>query len=264
MLKGAIHTHSTYSDGELSLRELRDRFRAAGYAFVCVTDHAEYFDAERARAYAEECDALSDDAFRLIPGLEFGCARRLHVLGIGVTALAATDDPQAVIRHIEREGGISVIAHPKDAAFEWIESFAVLPQGIETWNSKYDGRYAPRPGTFALLRRLQERRPDMRAFYGQDLHWRRQFRGLVTRVRCASPARAEVLAALGRGDFVGLKGELELPSTGALPDELLARFGRVHARSARMRAVITGVNRVARRLGATVPAPIKSQLRRMF
>jgi hypothetical protein len=34
-----------------------------------------------------------------------------------------------------------------------------LHRGIETWNSKYDGRYAPRSGTFALLQRLRQRAP---------------------------------------------------------------------------------------------------------
>ncbi len=56
----------------------------------------------------------------------------------------------------------------------------MLPRGLETWNSKYDGRYAPRPGTFDLLLRVRERRPDMLAFFGQDLRWKQQFRGLFT------------------------------------------------------------------------------------
>ena len=50
------------------------------------------------------------------------------------------------------------------------EQFEPLPDGVEVWNTKYDGQYAPRPGTFELLGRLKTRRPDVRAFYGLDLH----------------------------------------------------------------------------------------------
>ena len=61
-------------------------------------------------------------------------------------------------------------------------SFARTPHGLETWNSKYDGRHSPRGRTFRLLHRLQKRRPTLRAFYGQDLHWRMQCGRLFTLV----------------------------------------------------------------------------------
>ena len=101
MLKGAIHIHSTYSDGELTLAELRDVMIASGCGFVCMTDHAEFSDDAKLDAYVRECESLSDDQFRFIPGLEFTCDNRMHVLGLGVTSLADTTDPQAVIRHID-------------------------------------------------------------------------------------------------------------------------------------------------------------------
>jgi hypothetical protein len=173
MLNGAIHIHSTWSDGEFTLAELRDVYRAAGCVFVGMTDHAESFSAESLERYVAECASLSDADFTMIPGLEFTCLNRMHVLGLGTTALATSRDPQDVIARIDELGGISVIAHPMDSAFAWIETFTTLPRGIEVWNTKYDGRYAPRVGTFDLLARLQARRSDMKAFYGQDMHWKR-------------------------------------------------------------------------------------------
>src|SRR5262249_2878632 len=163
-----------------------------------VTDHAEAFDQAKRDEYVAECARLSDERFRFIAGLEYGCRDRMHVLGYGVTDLLATIEPEEVIGEIARRGGVSVIAHPTDSPFPWIEGRSVLPAGIEAWNTKYDGRYAPRPRTFALLRRLQQQAPGLLAFYGQDLHWRNQFRGLYTVVRCAAPVREEVLAALAR------------------------------------------------------------------
>jgi predicted metal-dependent phosphoesterase TrpH len=264
MLKGALHVHSTYSDGEFTLGELREIFLADGCSFVCMTDHAEHFDSVTLPAYIEECRARSDAKMRFIAGLEYGCEQRMHILGYGATQLASTIDPQEVIRHIDGQGAVSVIAHPKDEFFEWIEQFEILPQGIETWNSKYDGRYAPRPGTFALLGRVQPRRPGMHAFYGQDLHWKKQFRGLFVEADSASNDSAHIIAALARGAFHGLKGDLELPSSGIVSAELLAEFAKAHDRSYSMRRLMKNAKSALDRLGIPVPQSLKAHLRRIF
>lgn len=264
MFKGAMHIHSTYSDGEFTIAELRDLFLAEGCAFVCMTDHAEYFDRETIRNYIDECEAHSDGQLRFVLGLEYECAHRMHILGYGASRLAPSTDPQDVIRHIEAQGAISVIAHPKDDFFDWIEKFGTLPQGIETWNSKYDGRYAPRPGTFQLLQRVRQRRPDMHAFYGQDLHWKKQFHSLFVEVDCSSPQADQILTALSKGSFRGQKGNLTLPSSGVLPQELLTDFESAHARSYRMWQVFKNGKSILERLGFTVPDSVKAHLRRLF
>ncbi|MFL6212920.1 MAG: PHP domain-containing protein [Blastocatellia bacterium] len=264
MMRGAIHVHSTYSDGEFTLAQLREVYSSLGCRFVCMTDHAEDFDTPKLDCYIAECESLSDEHFRFIAGLEFNCDRRMHVLGFGVTSVVDTTDPQGVIRHIKAEGGLAVIAHPMDSAFEWIETFSELPDGIETWNSKYDGRSAPRPQTFALLNRLQQREPRMRAFYGQDLHWKRQHRGLLNELQNDSAARDDVLSAFARGDYVAVKGELALPASGTLSAELIARFSAVNQRYAKRRQLIKRAKKLIDRVGLRVPAPLKAQLRRIF
>ena len=221
MFKGAIHVHSNFSDGEYTLAELREIGLSHGWTFSCMTDHAEALDQARADAYGLECATLSDGAFCFLPGLEFECDERLHILGFGITTLIDSIDPEEVIHHIEQQGGVSVIAHPKDELFPRIEGFKVLPRGIEAWNSKYDGRYAPRPATFDLIARLQRREPGLLAFYGQDLHWRRQHRGLLNQIGASTLSPEEILAALSRGDFAGLKGADVLSSDGRLPEFLL-------------------------------------------
>lgn len=264
MLKGALHVHSTYSDGEFTLAELREIYLADGCSFVCMTDHAEHLDSETLPAYVDECRARSDAELRFVPGLEYGCERRMHILGYGATKLADSTDPEEVIRYIDAQGAVSVIAHPKDEFFEWIEGFKTLPQGIETWNSKYDGRYAPRPGTFAMLNRVQHRQPGMHAFYGQDLHWKKQFRGLFIEADCATNDDASVIHALARGAFRGSKGELELPSTGIVSAELLAEFGKAHDRSYSMWRFLKNAKGALDRLGIPVPQSLKAHLRRIF
>lgn len=264
MLKGALHVHSTYSDGEFTLAELREIYTHEGCSFVCMTDHAEHLDSTTLPAYLEECAARSDEKFRFVAGLEYECERRMHILGYGANQLADTTDPEAVIRHIDRQGAVSVIAHPKDEFFEWIEGFQTLPQGIETWNSKYDGRYAPRPGTFALLSRVQLRQPGIHAFYGQDLHWKKQFRGLFVEADCANNEPAAVIHALALGAFRGQKGELQLPASGVVPAELLTEFGKAHDRSYSLWRALKGAKGALDRLGIPVPQSLKAHLRRIF
>ena len=265
MMKGALHVHSTYSDGEFTLPELRSAYSDLGCQFICITDHAEAFDQEKLRRYHEECAALSDQGFRFVAGLEYSCERRMHILGYGAKSLLGTVDPQNVIAGIRDLGAISVIAHPKDEALPWIESFDTLPDGIEAWNSKYDGRYAPRAQVFHTLSRLQERKPQMLAFYGQDLHWRKQYRGLLNiMVECPHLSEDGILTALRRGDYVGTTSNLELPSSGQMPVELLARFAAIHGRSRRLRSFASEVKKALDSLGISVPGALKAHLRRIF
>jgi hypothetical protein len=264
MLKGVMHIHSTYSDGEFTLSELRKIFLAENCAFVCMTDHAEYFDQESVQLYIAECESLSDATLRMVPGLEYRCERDMHILGYHATQLFNGTNPQEVIRHIDAQGAISVIAHPKNDFFEWIRSFSTLPQGIETWNSKYDGQYAPRSGTFALLQRLQQRSPAMHAFYGLDLHWKKQFRNFFIELDCESGRNDAIVSALKAGRYTACKENLRLPSSGVLPQPLLDQFDRVNARSSRMRLLTKNGKKVLDRLGIQLPASLKSQLRRIF
>jgi len=264
MLKGAIHAHSTYSDGEFKLAEVKEIFVAEGCSFVCMTDHAEAFDEVKRAAYLKELESLSSETFLFVPGLEYECEQRMHILGYGVTAPSGTTDPQAVIRHIERSGGVSVIAHPKDSMFPWIETFDTLPQGIEAWNSKYDGQYAPRVGTFRLVQAMQKKRPDLLAFYGQDLHWKKQYRQLFLFVKTETLSRDAILSALACGNFTAKKDDLELASSGVLSEELCARFAKAHEKSARLRSFLKAGKQTLDRMGIRVPDAVKAQLRRIF
>lgn len=229
-----------------------------------MTDHAEYFEPDRLRQYMDECRALSDDKFLFVVGLEYECERRMHILGYGATRRVDSQDPQTVIRGIEEQGAISVIAHPKNDFFDWIRGFEVLPRGIETWNSKYDGRYAPRPQTFALLQDLRQRKSDMLAFYGQDLHWKKQFRGLFVQLESAPASKEGILGALAQGAYTGTKGDLSLASSGIVDQESLAKFGKAHAASSRMWQFLKQSKQAMDRLGIRVPEGLKAQLRRIF
>lgn len=264
MISCAMHVHSTYSDGEFTLAELREVFIRGGRRAVLLADHAEYFDAARVAQYVAECEQHSDSALQLIPGLEFGCDDRMHIVGYGVTALTDRSDPQAVIAHIQAHGGVSVLAHPRDEHFEWIESFSLLPSGIEAWNTKYDGRYAPRARTFALIQRLRARQPDLLAFFGSDLHWRTQYRDLEVAVAATSNTRSALLPSLARGEFRARKGSIELQPRDLPSAAQLERFRVVNAASHFVWRSLKAIKKATGRVGNRLPAPIKAQLRRIF
>lgn len=260
----ALHVHSTYSDGELSLAQVRDLFLAAGCRLVCMADHADFFDELSLSAYLAECRQLSSPQIRVLPGLEFECRGRMHIVGYGVEKLVASADPVEVIDHIARNGGVSVIAHPAPEHLPTIPSLARLPDGIEVWNTKSDGPTAPRPAVFTLTQELRQRKPDLLAFYGVDFHWKHQFRGLLNEITLSDDSHHAVIDALRAGRFEGVHGPLRLPSDGVLPAEVLEDFAVRNARSGRLRKLVRRLKKWSGPLGRALPAPLKSQLRRFF
>jgi hypothetical protein len=260
-LKGAIHLHSTYSDGERSLRQIRALFQSEGCSFAIVTDHADAFDDASIARYVAECASLSDSAFLLIPSLEFGCVGRMHILGLGVSALCRSDDPQTVIQHILRNGGIPVVAHPPERLFPVIERLSGL-RGIEAWNTKYDGRHAPRDATFALLYRMQRKDPSLLAFYGQDLHWLKQDHSLFVRLEAEILIDNLVLSSLASGRYAGTKAGLVLPASGRLDPATARVLKRRHLLTRFFRNSVSSLNRARRSLGIGIPSRLKAHLRR--
>ena len=148
MLKGVLHCHSTYSDGDLTLVELREIFVSAGCRFLCITDHAEYFDAEKTAAYQHECEQRSDDHFRFIAGLEYRCTNGMHVLGYGTTSPIASTDPQEVFRQIGLAGGRQlrdVEARVADRRDPGLEQRPLVPLRQRVAKRLLEHRLAPHP-----------------------------------------------------------------------------------------------------------------------
>jgi UDP-N-acetylglucosamine:LPS N-acetylglucosamine transferase len=161
-----FHTHTTFSDGRLALRELVDFYGARGFDCVCVTDHVaeksnaigrianlsglvvpwgmldEYFEAiarQRQRAWAKY-------GMILMAGLEFnkdGLSKHssAHLLAVDLQRPIAPDVPiKPLIEAIHQQGGLAVAAHPhlmrrwgdRDTLYLWKhqEEFAPL---LDAW-----------------------------------------------------------------------------------------------------------------------------------
>jgi hypothetical protein len=122
VVKGAIHVHTTRSDGGGTVEEVAAAASAAGLSFVIVTDHG---DGRRLEPPSYRSGVL------VLDGAEVGTAQG-HVLAIGTRAAEYPLGGEArdVIEDIHRLGGIAVAAHPTSAKpdLAW-----------RAWDAFYDG-----------------------------------------------------------------------------------------------------------------------------
>ena len=136
-----LHAHTTWSDGELSLRELVDFYGESGFDVLCVTDHAltsfdpwltdrradgstaRHVHAGNHRVYLEAVDAEAERARALygllvVPGLELTINDRdpdlaAHAVAVGLRDYVSPDGALAAVLCAAREAGAAVIAaHP--------------------------------------------------------------------------------------------------------------------------------------------------------
>nr|MDD6335773.1 CehA/McbA family metallohydrolase [bacterium] len=137
-LKGALHTHSTRSDGPLSLEDTAQRYRQMGYDFMAVTDHRKFWRGQGVQGIT------------LLPGLEADgdISRRPqrchHMVAIGLPhnqmqadeAFLSRELPdiqaaQDMLSALKNRGNLVALAHPK-------------------WSRVLDSDYLPLEGLWAV------------------------------------------------------------------------------------------------------------------
>ncbi len=218
LLKGVLHVHSVFSDGDEPLEKLTQTFASAGMHFAAVSDHAEVFDAERMKKYVALCESLSSSSFAVIPGLEFSLhGGDLHILGYGITERVRFQNMEQLVDAIHDAGGIAVLAHPPLGSINLIGSIRNKLDGIEVWNGRYDGIHVPRVDSFRLLRRVRLWNTKAVAYCGIDLHRISQVRRPVYVVADAPELESRsILNSLQSGRFTLHGSNFEIPSTGNL------------------------------------------------
>jgi hypothetical protein len=134
--KVQLHCHTSESDGQFRPRDLLARYRDAGYAFVCITDHN----------HVTRCTDLNDQHFQAIPGTEDTVSRFLPVLGphmgrLFVDSPLRAGSPQERVDRTLADGGIVSLCHPSWNGNLWTgawkEQTLVALQGfhlLEVWN----------------------------------------------------------------------------------------------------------------------------------
>jgi hypothetical protein len=217
-MRGVLHLHSVFSDGEESLERVVQTFKDAGMSFVAVSDHAEVFNEERMQQYVALCRTLSTPNFLVIPGLEFALkGGSIHILGYGITQRVRASGIEQLVDGIHAAGGIAVLAHPPAGSINLIGSVKGKLDGIEVWNSRYDGTVAPRAESFQLLRRVRKSNIKTAAYCGIDLHKIGQARKPVYMdVAAERIDRDSIVNALRAGNFTLHGSSLKIPSSGSL------------------------------------------------
>lgn len=121
-----LHTHSSFSDGELIPAELARRAKVAGYRALAITDHADAsnmdFVLPRVAAMAKEYSIYMDilivagvELTHVPPALMEQEVRRARALGAGIVVVHG----ETIVEPVETgtnlaaiEAGVDVLAHP--------------------------------------------------------------------------------------------------------------------------------------------------------
>ncbi len=200
---GFLHSHSRYSyDAKLTLKELRDLCVSRGVQFVCMTEHTDEMTPESAQAFVEECNALSDDTFRFIPGFEVPY-KHAHILMIGMRSFHARYAPDSeTLLPWTNEAKFVVLAHPVRNHFDVDPELLELIDALEVWNQQYEGKRVPRTRSLALLEELRKKKPSLLATGGVDFHRSEHFGAPFVTLNVDTMTEDSILEKLLLGAFV--------------------------------------------------------------
>jgi len=134
--RGNTHTHTTFSDGVLTVEQRCEAYRAGGYDFLVITDHDQVVDPS----------GFSRDGFLAIPGAELHPPCPDHPEPYHIVAVNIRDpidgrnmDANGVIRAIRDQGGLAVVAHPYWSGLTFIDLQRLEGYvGLEVYNATTD------------------------------------------------------------------------------------------------------------------------------
>jgi hypothetical protein len=224
---GVAHLHSTYSfDGKVKLSEIAQLFRSRGLDFALMSEHIEKLPAKRIREFVRECRQLSDETFKVIPGIEMD---EFHILLFGVDEPDDIADHRMLREYFLQRGSVMVLSHPIKILGKIAADVRSRLTGIEVWNSRHDGKGYPRMSNLELLRDLRQDGRRLAAICGLDFHSWHDEVDIRLEVEAADGSVEGILQGLREGKTRIRKAGKEVPV-----DHLL-----VHSRASlyRMKAV---------------------------
>ncbi len=133
--RGAIHVHTTYSDGSLPAEGVISEARAAGLDFLVITDH-DTLDARRRPGEGYY------DGLLVLVGCEISPDHN-HYLTLGVSEPPSKSlSPRDYIQAARGAGGVGFAAHPHDRGsqilglpdYAWTATDCQDWDGLELWN----------------------------------------------------------------------------------------------------------------------------------
>lgn len=124
-----LHTHSLYSDGVGTPKEMIAYAKSIGLNGIALTDHNEVKG-------ALEALKLASSDFQVIPGIEVSSAAG-HILGLGITEIIPRDlSASETVKRIHAAGGIAIAAHPFDRIRQGVGDliYSVDFDAVEVYN----------------------------------------------------------------------------------------------------------------------------------
>ncbi|MCK5096382.1 MAG: PHP domain-containing protein [Candidatus Pacebacteria bacterium] len=214
-ITGVSHIHSLYSyDAKLSLAELKKTFKEQGIQFALMTEHTDKLLQEEAKAFVKECQKLSDKDFVFVPGFEVPY-RMSHVLMIGAKEFVAQHADEALLLQWREKASFSVLAHPQLNHFIVDTTMKEVIDGVEVWNSQYDGKYVPRPQALKLLKELQGDK-NIFAFAGLDFHRKEHLNGPQMTMEVEKLTESAILKNIQTGTYTLGKNTITIGSNGTI------------------------------------------------
>jgi hypothetical protein len=213
-LRGVSHIHSRYSyDGTLPLAELRALLEGQGLSFALMTEHTDHITPSSAQEFIGECERMSDERFRFVPGFEVPYLDN-HVLVVGAHEYHEGISTQRSLQQWHDQGALLVMAHPHRNGFQLDDFLRDTLDGFEIWNSQYDGIHAPRARAVRLYRSLMRSRSSLRAYASLDLHRAAHRNGPRIVLGGTVLNEQAIIDALRSGSFSLERGALALASDG--------------------------------------------------
>lgn len=204
-LRGNLHTHTTRSDGRLSLEECCEAYKKLGYDFICVTDHRVYFEGGNV------------GGLLVLPGEEFmymDKERRAayHIVGIDFNEDFYTDGqtlPQNVADGILKRGGIAVMGHPAWSLMSREDILEVRGISALEVYSGVSEEYTARGDSTEIADLLAARGARYGLLGVDDMHFnKRDLARAFIMLNAEEPARENVRRALDAREYYASEGPL--------------------------------------------------------
>jgi hypothetical protein len=136
-IRGAIHLHTTYSDGGVAMPELIQIAGRVGLDYIIVTDHMTL------AAKEQGFEGFHGETLVVVGYEHNDLDERNHYLALGVDRVhEGQRDPQDYVDGIREAGGIGFLAHPAESRhyfkrfppYPWTAWHVTGYDGIELWN----------------------------------------------------------------------------------------------------------------------------------
>ena len=201
--KVQLHCHTTASDGSFRPAELLRMYKAAGYAFVFLTDHNR----------VTRCDVHDDETFLALPGTEdtVSYLRPLgpHLLRLFVAGSLRGGGAQGYIDQTAAAGGLCGLCHPSWTGNLWTGAWP--PDAVRSLRGFHfveirNPHTRPDADVARWEMALRRGMPPVWGVAVDDCHRRAQFnRGWIA-ARVPHVAAGDLHDALRRGAFYASTG----------------------------------------------------------